>query len=370
MGLRVILHRLPMAISLPCVIFFLLFFIFSKLSVEFSFMRFLEKEVLEILLTLIFLPSAMSLAEIFKRKKSTSKEQTKIFSFKLWFYNFLQYFFQWSFSLMMAFYLFSDLGPKSWVLKGSVLPASFAGGHSSVMVFLSGLNDESMREYFFQMGMFFAGLGMIFSLLVSAPTLLDKGHQHSLEGPALKDFKARYFFDTFLVLILAYLIRWPFGDRVALFALGLVIAFLLELLKGPHKKMINNDGHHSKLLHFQTQSNLSMDLLILMSFLLLNLEFIGSSALELMTIVLTIFGFNLLSFYVIAPLIFRDKEQCARYRVFTWGWSFGGIVVGLFLLKLKGPNQAQLMLKEYTPIYLTLVPLEVGLLFGVPYFLL
>ena len=61
-----------------------------------------------------------------------------------------------------------------------------------------------------------------------------------------------------------------------------------------------------------------------------------------------------------------DKDSFSK-AVFTWGWSVGGLVFGLALVKMIKKDDNMKILEQFAFTYLMLAPIEIGLLLSMPY---
>jgi Na+/glutamate symporter len=61
-----------------------------------------------------------------------------------------------------------------------------------------------------------------------------------------------------------------------------------------------------------------------------------------------------------------DKDSFSK-AVFTWGWSVGGLVFGLALVKMIKKEENMEILEQFAFTYLMLAPIEIGLLLSMPY---
>jgi ESS family glutamate:Na+ symporter len=74
-------------------------------------------------------------------------------------------------------------------------------------------------------------------------------------------------------------------------------------------------------------------------------------------------------FKYLAPVFF--KEHYFEKALFTWGWSLGGLVFGLALLKIVTNEKTNLkLLEQISTSYLLMSPIEITLLLTLPYLLI
>jgi ESS family glutamate:Na+ symporter len=283
----------------------------------------------------------------------------------LWGYFALQYISQWIIAFILFYGLFKFVFANMHPHFISTLPASFAGGHGSAAVIgkvFYQLGDPSI----YSLTMFMATVGLCFSIL-GGVAILTKLKKLENFGSPMSDNKINkrdlkiLLFHSVLTTAIVYaisplMVQLPF--HIPKFVQAFILGFItLKIHKLKPKSSLSVDDYS----HHITE--------ILVIF--------GLSSIELAYIKLFI---KPLLIYALAGLILAIVmyryvlTRFVKYKphavgVFTWGWSLGGLVIGLSLFSHLDEETRNYYFPRFALAYMFVAPIEVSLLLGMPYFL-
>lgn len=280
----------------------------------------------------------------------------------LWRYSIFQYLIQWGGSLVIVTLIlknFFAIGDEF----GAYLPSGFAGGHGSASVvgdllYRGGIADAMSFT------MFSATVGII--LAISGGVLFCKFYQRSF---SLKSFETSQVTlikkDLLLIVVsvgISFLIR-PLmikflNVNIPGFVIAVFVSFIFRQYFGARDNATLNKI-----------SNFSTDLLVIIGVGSINFALIKAQILPL----LILFSFGLLQgvfvFLFLSIKVF-SKEDAFEKALFTWGWSIGGLVIGLNLVQSLKERKNPKIIDEFAMTYLMISPLEISILLFGPYLLL
>ena len=280
----------------------------------------------------------------------------------LWKYSLLQYLIQWGGSLLIVILILKgiyNIGDHF----GSYLPSGFAGGHGSAAV-VGDLLRRGGIEDALSFTMFCATIGIIFSVI--GGLLWTRVYKRKFTLREIKIEKGQIVFKDILLILfsiaLSFLIK-PFVYEVSKvnipgFVLAVFVGLMLRKIFGGRDKFTLNEI-----------SNYATDFLVIVGIGSIKFEVISRQIMPL----IILFGFGLIQgiiiFKFLSPRVFR-KEDAFEKALFTWGWSIGGLVIGLNLVQSLDSNKKDEILDEFAMTYLMLSPCEISLLLLGPWIIL
>jgi ESS family glutamate:Na+ symporter len=280
----------------------------------------------------------------------------------LWKYSLLQYLIQWGGSLLIVILVlkeFFNIGDHF----GAYLPSGFAGGHGSAAV-VGDLLRRGGIEDALSFTMFCATIGIIFSVL--GGLIWTRVYKKKFTLREIKLDKGQIVFKDILLILfsisLSFLIK-PFVYEVLKvnipgFVLAVFVGLLLRQIFGGRDKYTLNQI-----------SNYATDFLVIVGIGSIKFEVISRQLSPL----LILFAFGLLQailvYIFLSPRIF-NQEDAFEKALFTWGWSIGGLVIGLNLVQSLESNKKEEILDEFAMTYLMLSPCEISLLLLGPWIIL
>ncbi len=326
---------------------------FYKLSSHFSF-------YIDILLAYIFGSFPLSISSV--DKSFFSKVKT------LWQYSALQYVSQWGISLVIVILVLKGLFPFLTDQFSVVLPAGFAGGHGSAAVVGDILGKMGFQEAL-TLTMTMATVGALFSLVGGVAWIYwgrRKGYLENINFDVQIENKKPFYINpkTFIVLTAAIIVAFflkPFFSNllrfeIPIFAVTVAVSAAIRFVR-PKIKI------HA--LTLEKTTNFSTDFLVL----------IGIAGIKIFVVELYIWPLVIMSLVGLSLCIiyFRClgmrvfEEDSFTKAVFTWGWSVGGLVFGLALVKMIKKQDNMGILEQFAFTYLMLAPIEIGLLLSMPF---
>jgi len=280
----------------------------------------------------------------------------------LWRYSLLQYLIQWGGSLLIVFFILSPLYFVGMEF-GSYLPSGFAGGHGSAAV-VGDLLRRGGIEDALSFTMFCATVGIIFSVI--GGLLWTKLYKRKFTLREINtDFKSLSFRDILLIcllLLLSFFLK-PFiyeilKLNIPAFVLAVFIALGLRKIFGARDQVTLNE-----------LTNYATDFLVIVGIGSIKFELISQQIIPLT--ILFLFGFfqGIMIFRFLSPRAFKSDDAFEK-ALFTWGWSIGGLVIGLNLVQSLESDKKSEILDEFAMTYLMLSPFEISLLLGAPWLIL
>lgn len=289
----------------------------------------------------------------------------------LWKYSILQFVSQWSISLLFVIFCVKLCIPSINDTFAVILPVGFAGGHASAAIVGSILGEYGHKEIF-SLAMTVATIGTIFAifggmLIISLSSKNKSIIQYENFRDELKQFKSLNLKTIIIILSLISagfyvtpIIKKIFNIEVPLFFTCIIISLTLRRL------IINPFKPEKQTL--LTTTNLATDILICISIATIKISIVIDYIYPLLSLILMGVLLCICFFKYLAPLFF--KEQYFEKALFTWGWSLGGLVFGLALLKIVTSEKTNLkLLEQISTSYLLMSPIEIILLLTLPYFI-
>lgn len=289
----------------------------------------------------------------------------------LWKYSILQFVSQWSISLLFVIFCVKLCIPSINDTFAVILPVGFAGGHASAAIVGSILGEYGHKEIF-SLAMTVATIGTIFAifggmLIISLSSKNKSIIQYENFRDELKQFKSLNLKTIIIILSLISagfyvtpIIKKIFNIEVPLFFTCIIISLTLRRL------IINPFKPEKQTL--LTTTNLATDILICISIATIKISIVIDYIYPLLSLILMGVLLCICFFKYLAPLFF--KEQSFEKALFTWGWSLGGLVFGLALLKIVTSEKTNLkLLEQISTSYLLMSPIEIILLLTLPYFI-
>lgn len=289
----------------------------------------------------------------------------------LWKYSILQFVSQWSISLLFVIFCVKLCIPSINDTFAVILPVGFAGGHASAAIVGSILGEYGHKEIF-SLAMTVATIGTLFAifggmLIISLSSKNKSIIQYENFRDELKQFKSLNLKTIIIILSLISagfyvtpIIKKIFNIEVPLFFTCIIISLTLRRL------IINPFKPEKQTL--LTTTNLATDILICISIATIKISIVIDYIYPLLSLILMGVLLCICFFKYLAPLFF--KEQSFEKALFTWGWSLGGLVFGLALLKIVTSEKTNLkLLEQISTSYLLMSPIEIILLLTLPYFI-
>lgn len=289
----------------------------------------------------------------------------------LWKYSILQFVSQWSISLLFVIFCVKLCIPSINDTFAVILPVGFAGGHASAAIVGSILGEYGHKEIF-SLAMTVATIGTIFAifggmLIISFSSKKKCNIQYENFRDELKQFKSLNLKTIIIIFSLISagfyvtpIIKKIFNIEVPLFFTCIIISLTLRRL------IINPFKPEKQTL--LTTTNLATDILICISIATIKISIVIDYIYPLLSLILMGVLLCICFFKYLAPLFF--KEQYFEKALFTWGWSLGGLVFGLALLKIVTSEKTNLkLLEQISTSYLLMSPIEIILLLTLPYFI-
>ncbi len=314
---------------------------------------------IEILLSLTFACFPLSITRINRNFFSKVK--------RLWQYSALQYLTQWGLSLALCIFVLKHIFDFLDDSFGVVLPVGFAGGHGSAAVvgdllFRLG-HDEALT-----LTMTMATAGAIFAITGGIFWIHWGRKKGYLEKTSDKDKKETFDFKldvktTFLLFIIvtcSYFLKPFFINifkfEIPFFAIATVLSGLVRVIK-PNISISKTT--------LERVTNLSTDILVCVGIASIKLKILEMYIAPLAIMMIVGLCVCILYFKKIGMRVF-DEDSYSK-AVFTWGWSVGGLVFGLALVKMIKREKNMEMLEQFAFTYLMLAPIEITLLLTMPY---
>jgi glutamate:Na+ symporter, ESS family len=290
----------------------------------------------------------------------------------LWVYSVLQYLIQWGGSLLLTILLFKAIWPIVQDSFGLMLPSGFAGGHGSAAVvgdLLMRLGDQDALN----LSMTMATIGAFFSVVGGTVWIFwatKKGHIQKAnfhkQDQGKFSFSALHIPSAFILIIvialamfLKPLIVTCLKFDIPIFVVAVAVSFIGRLLLKKHLSF------HAYTLG--SMSNLATDLLVC----------VGIASIELLVVYqymapiffMSVIGITscILIFLYLTPKMF--PKDWFQKGLFTWGWSVGGLVFALALVRMiTSKDENAKLLQQFAMTYILLSPIEISLLLSMPYF--
>lgn len=281
----------------------------------------------------------------------------------LWRYSIFQYLIQWGGSLVLVTYLlkyFFDIGDEF----GSYLPSGFAGGHGSAAVVgdllqRGGIADAiSFTMFSATVGILFSVLGGIILCKIYKRKFILKSFNLNEKAPLVLPDAIILCMSVLLSFIAQPLIIKTLKVNIPGFVISVLISFIFRQLFGAR-----DAGTLNRI------SNLSTDLLVIVGIGSINFTLIKASLIPLS--ILFLFGLTqgVLVFLFLSKRVFKESDSFEK-ALFTWGWSIGGLVIGLNLVQSLEVKHNKNILEEFAMTYLMISPLEISILLFGPWLIL
>jgi ESS family glutamate:Na+ symporter len=272
-------------------------------------------------------------------------------------YSWVQFFFQWSIGSLLTLMVVIPLFVFVESFFGIVLPAGFVGGHGTSLVVSSLLKPHGHAHYF-DLTMTAATVGVLVAV-TGGVWISHAGSQKEKKPMYWNAMQSLLGIEVLIILILSILaIAWKyFSDWLLPFASPVfVIAFIMALISKALLKKVNIRPNKLGPL-----GNVATDLLVLTGISMIELVTVEKYLFPLLILWLPAILFAWINLKWITPKIF--KQDAFELGLFTWGWSIGGMAIGLALVKNVDPIKSQLVFEKFARIYPILAPVEIGLIF-------
>lgn len=307
-------------------------------NIVIAFLLLFLKEVFAFENTPFFLFSNLSLAGLFTCfilgntnpiPLSLNQKDKKFLS-----YIYLQFFLQWILGPLLVWWMF-----QSNDLLMLTLPASFAGGHGSV-IYISNIVNNPYRDLMLMS----ATVGVMLS--ISGGVLISKKR---IRNELSNCINIKAILIVTLILLVSYFLNILLSLPIFIYAI------ILSLLIKPIIKTT-----------FNSTSNLFVDLLVIFSVASINFY----NVYNYLNLLFILWGLGLfiaiISYKLIAPKFF--KESLFETNLFTWGWTLGGIGIGLGLIKNCDKDLSEKIFNQYARVYFYIAIVEISLISVVPFF--
>ena len=285
----------------------------------------------------------------------------------LWQYSALQFFSQWGLSLLFVIVVLKNYYPfvEDWF--GVILPSGFAGGHGSAAV-VGGLLKGFGNSEALTLGMAMATIGALISLIGGLFWIAWAKRKGLVENfninPKKEKNRVYWNFKTFtlisMVVVTSFytqpLIVKLIGVHIPVFIVSVLFSVIIRVFK-PKLKIDRNN--------LESVTNISTDILV----------YVGIASIKLLIIAKYIEPLICISILGVLVCVFFFKklglkifeEDSFSKAIFTWGWSVGGLVFGLALVKMLKQGSNMKILEQFAFTYLLLAPIEVALILSMPY---
>jgi len=314
---------------------------------------------IDILLAIIFSTFPLSI----KNLNPTYIKSVK----KLWQYSALQYFSQWGLSLFLVTAGFFYAWPIVTDTFGLVLPAGFAGGHGSAAVVgdllykLGNKNALTLTMAMATIGALCSVTGGMFWIfwakkkgLVNIVDLKAQNQSFNLKA----DIKTMVIIYTIVAIAFftkPYLVE-VLKFEVPVFVVAVAVSILTRLI--PFKLTLDDET-------IGTSTNIATDLLVCVGIASIQLLIVNDFLAPLL--IMSLIGIILCVLYFKKLALKVFEEDSFSKALFTWGWSVGGLVFGLALVKIVNPKDNIKIMQQFALTYLLLAPIEISLLLSMPY---
>jgi ESS family glutamate:Na+ symporter len=284
----------------------------------------------------------------------------------LWFYFFLQYILQWSLAGLIFYVIIRNF----WTLPTpnfiSVLPTSFAGGHGAAAALgeiFRTLGDSEI----YGLSMFTATIGLAMSIIGGVIILtVHRSKDHVLKEDTLvinrRDIRKIIFhcvFYTGLAYALNPVINMLIKTKAPVFAIAFGLGFLANKIRP-----LKLDNHEV----VDWANNHLTEILVIFGIVSIKLKLIYAFWGPLITIIISGLLLAIFMYKIVLPKIVPDRPHAVG--IFTWGWSLGGIVIGLSLFSQLDRETRQYYFPRIALAYMFVAPVEVILLLTMPYLLI
>lgn len=319
---------------------------------------------IDILLAFIFCTFPLTIGELNPKYLVTVK--------KLWQYSVLQYLTQWGLSFLIISLGFKYIWPYLNDTFGLMLPSGFAGGHGSAAL-VGDLLVKLGEKNALSLTMTLATIGALSSVIGGIIWIYWAKSKNLIETSELKqDIKFKIpnititknnLFTSVLIIGIVFLaallkpqIILLLKFEIPIFAIAVVISLLIRILP------INLNLSKKTVEHI---TNNSTDILVCIGIAGIKLLVVTQYLYPIISISIIGILICVLYFRFIALKIF--KEESFEKAIFTWGWSVGGLVFGLALVKIVNPKHNIKIMEQFALTYLMLAPIEISLLLSMPY---
>ena len=281
----------------------------------------------------------------------------------LWRYSLFQYLIQWGGSIILVTYIlknYFNLGDEF----GSYLPSGFAGGHGSAAVVGDLLQRGGITDAL-SYTMFCATAGILFSVfggIILAKVFKRKYHLKNIQSHTAQNFHFKDFMIICVTVIISFILKPTIYSLMQLnvpgFVTAVLIGFIMRMFFGSRDQVT-----------LGLVSTFTTDLLVIIGMGSINFLLIKENIFPL--IVLFSFGLiqGIIVFLFLSKRVFQ-KDDAFEKALFTWGWSIGGLVIGLNLVQSLEKKMNPNIIEEFAMTYLILSPFEISLLVLGPWLLL
>jgi ESS family glutamate:Na+ symporter len=314
---------------------------------------------IDILLAIIFSTFPLSI----KNLNPTYIKSVK----KLWQYSALQYFSQWGISLFLVTAGFFYAWPLVTDTFGLVLPAGFAGGHGSAAVVgdllfkLGNTNALTLTMAMATIGAVCSVTGGMFWIfwakrkgIINVIDLKAQNQKLNLKA----DLKT---ISIVFLIVGASFIAKPYITEllkfeIPIFVVAVAVSIILRLI--PIKLNLDDKT-------IASSTNIATDLLVCIGIASIQLLIVSDFLIPLL--IMSSVGILLCIIYFRKLALNIFEEDSFSKALFTWGWSVGGLVFGLALVKIINPEDNIKIMQQFALTYLLLAPIEISLLLTMPY---
>lgn len=319
---------------------------------------------IDLLLAVVFCTFPLSITDLNPKYLKSVK--------KLWQYSALQYFSQWGLSLLITILILKSTWPFLTDQFGLMLPSGFAGGHGSAAVVGDLLQKQGFKDAI-SLAMTMATIGALGSVIGGIFWILwgrNKGLVN-IDSFGVHDtfnfpkFQInRKLIKTVTIIILIVLVASGlkpviislFKFEIPIFVISVAVSVILRLL--PIKLELDQVslGHIT---------NTATDILVCVGIASIKLLVVQKYLMPI--VIMSLVGFIVCILYFLSLGLKVFKEDSFSKAIFTWGWSVGGLVFGLALVKIVNPKKNYTILQQFALTYLMLAPIEISLLLTMPY---
>lgn len=325
---------------------------------QFYSFELLPTRYLEIFLAIIFICFPLTVKSIdFKLIKRVQG---------LWFYSLVQYLFQWGFSIVCVFYIFKTVDHSIEEAISVILPGGFAGGHASAAI-LGDIFSKLGIDGVLSLSMTMATTGVLLSLIGGYILIFFNKENIVYRTSEIEKIKipkvslvpiAQVIVTLLLTLFVEALLFKALEFRIPLFVIALFISFFISITMRQFLQNFSKD--------YGLTSNVATDLLVFSGLVSVKITYIKEYALVLIFLVILGLSISVINFVYLKKYFF--KNETLEKGIFTWGWSLGGLIFGLALVKsITFYEDNQKLLPEFALTYLLISPIELSLLFGMPF---
>jgi ESS family glutamate:Na+ symporter len=316
------------------------------------------------------------LAIIFVTFPLTSSKHTNYSFQKLknfWIFSLLQYLIQWGLSTFLVVILLKNFFSNINDSFSVILPSGLAGGHGTAAViggiFAQNGQDEilTLAMTMATLGAFTALIGGVLIILYGVKKGLIKSFNYNSIGHTSINLKGIVLPALFL-FSLCGISFFVHQYSIKLLKLNFPL-FVTAIWFGFFARLVLKDKINPYKLSLNKVSNYATDLLVIVGILTIKFSILNEFFIPFLLLYLFGVGLGLFNFFFLRPRLLANDSF--EKGLFTWGWSVGGLVFGLALVKTITDESAYLKhFSQFAIVYLLLAPFEVALILLMPILIL